>query len=879
MASGQQWQDEWAWDNTPSSTLLTESDLHFHMLLDSSHLTDLGDIFAFTNDSSVFPARPPVVPPLIDTGSHASSTFDISVDAAGLGHADAEFLRSQGCFDLPPPAVLKLFMRQYFRMVHPNLPVVVENSFWARWEGDTFNLAQLSLLVLRTMLFAASCYVDNSTLAGLGFNGQRQARNLYYRQAKLVFDFGIEVDPIANAQACLLLSYMSPSLSRLQINVGWLVHAHRFAKIAGADSFYRYIDEDRSTAVLLKRIWWGVLFRDRILSFGFRRSLQVHLEHDSIWLNDRYALNSDDFESELGQSPIHDTETQLKNIEVLSALCRLISRLLGPLRLLYQYDMLDGRLQPASINLPATITAIKAHLVSLRIWHDDTIEKFPFPIEDSHSELQVANTDLGRRFQEMVQLRVMKDLPITAIPFLAPPLILQAINVTASRGLRTESNEARHLDIFTRTLKSQQGRYDGSEFLIDVLNNVISYAQQNEDLTTSMNTWRKSSSGDDGPSNRDQNSEDNSRQNPTRRLDWNTMVRKQPKLLLRLMFHLDYALRSPASLDAVESSRSRAATTSASPMMNDWAENTPHSDGELVQLSTWNSRSETQHIIGINMQQTDLQSIAKALHNARQTSKPIQPPTKTWPQLTPDDAFRVQQITLHNALQTGDRLVGWKLGNIAKVMQDAFGLDQPDYGSLLASTFIYEGTSIDLKNLIKPYVELEPAFILKKPLRGPNVTVADVISAVECCLPAIEIIDSRVRDWQIGLPDTLADNGSTGAVVLGGRPRRLEELVLSDTKGVLYFNGGEVITGNTANVLGNPLAAVAWLANRLAAFDVSLEAGHVVLPGSCLQAIPMWEAGHWKGVFVGFGSVEFEVVGALPASASEFRSGGVKAKL
>ncbi|CAK1368310.1 unnamed protein product [Cercospora beticola] len=279
------------------------------------------------------------------------------------------------------------------------------------------------------------------------------------------------------------------------------------------------------------------------------------------------------------------------------------------------------------------------------------------------------------------------------------------------------------------------------------------------------------------------------------------------------------------------------------------------------------------------MHESDLHTIAKTLHDARQTSRPIQPPTETWPQLTPDNAFRVQQITLHNALQNGDRLVGWKLGNIAKVMQDAFGLDQPDYGSLLSSAFFYEGTSIDLKNFIKPYVELEPAFILKKPLRGPNVTVVDVISAVEYCLPAIEIIDSRVRDWEIGLPDTLADNGSTGAVVLGGTPRKLKNLILSDTKGVLYFNGREVIRGNTSNVLGNPLAAVAWLVNRLAAFDVTLEAGHVVLPGSCLQAIPMWETGHWKGTFEGFGSVEFEVVGDLPASASEFRNGGVKVKL
>lgn len=141
-------------------------------------------------------------------------------------------------------------------------------------------------------------------------------------------------------------------------------------------------------------------------------------------------------------------------------------------------------------------------------------------------------------------------------------------------------------------------------------------------------------------------------------------------------------------------------------------------------------------------------------------------------------------------------------------MQDAFGADKPDYGFLLASTFVYEGTTISRNQYIKPFVELEPAFVLHSSLRGPNVTVADVISAIDYAIPAIEIIDSRVKNWDIGLVDTLADNGSTGAVILGGTPRRLTELNPRDTLGTLRFNDRKVMSGNASNILGNPVSAL-----------------------------------------------------------------------
>ena len=116
-----------------------------------------------------------------------------------------------------------------------------------------------------------------------------------------------------------------------------------------------------------------------------------------------------------------------------------------------------------------------------------------------------------------------------------------------------------------------------------------------------------------------------------------------------------------------------------------------------------------------------------------------------------------------------------------------------------------------------------------------------------------------MQDWAISLPDTLADNGSTGSVILGGTPRRITDLNLRDTSGVLRFNGREVITGNTGNILGNPLAAVAWLCNRLADYDIEFSPGEVILPGSCLKAVPMKEAGRWSGTFHGWGTIEFDV--------------------
>lgn len=226
------------------------------------------------------------------------------------------------------------------------------------------------------------------------------------------------------------------------------------------------------------------------------------------------------------------------------------------------------------------------------------------------------------------------------------------------------------------------------------------------------------------------------------------------------------------------------------------------------------------------------------------------------------DAFRVQQEVVRRQVQAGDAVAGFKLGNIAKAMQAKFGVDEPDYGYLMASQFYPENLPIPENEFIEPFVELEPAFVLKKDLGGPHVTAADVLAATDFVVPALEIIDSRVKDWKIGIFDTLADSGSSGGIILGGQPRKLSEVNLADTAGSISFNGETVASGNSNEIYGNPVSALVWLCRRIAEYGITLRAGELILPGSCLAAAKMVPGTTVTGRFEGWGEISFDYTAA-----------------
>ena len=156
---------------------------------------------------------------------------------------------------------------------------------------------------------------------------------------------------------------------------------------------------------------------------------------------------------------------------------------------------------------------------------------------------------------------------------------------------------------------------------------------------------------------------------------------------------------------------------------------------------------------------------------------------------------------------------------------------------------------------IQPRIEPETAFVLGRPLTGPGVTIADAVRAVEFVLPALEIVDSRIRDWKIGIFDTIADNASSGGVVLGSRPVLLRDVDLRLTGCTLHINGELVATGAGGAVLGSPLNSLVWLANTVGPLGVTLEPGHVVLPGSMTKAFPISPGDSIVANMSGLGSV------------------------
>jgi 2-keto-4-pentenoate hydratase len=246
---------------------------------------------------------------------------------------------------------------------------------------------------------------------------------------------------------------------------------------------------------------------------------------------------------------------------------------------------------------------------------------------------------------------------------------------------------------------------------------------------------------------------------------------------------------------------------------------------------------------------------AAELLEAYESGVPVRPLTETLPGLTVPDAYAIQLAQVAAWTGAGAVVKGHKVGLTSAAMQRQFGVDRPDFGHLLDTMFLPEGVTASYGRFLQPKAEPEIAFVLGRPLRGPGVTVADALAAVDFVLPALEIIDSRIADWEITLPDTVADNASSGAVVLGNRPSRADSLDLSLVGCLLHRNGRLEGTGAGGAVLGSPVNALVWLANTLGPLGVTLEAGHVVLPGSVCAAIPFGPGDTVSAAFDRIGTV------------------------
>ncbi|HEY2717885.1 MAG TPA: fumarylacetoacetate hydrolase family protein [Solirubrobacterales bacterium] len=233
----------------------------------------------------------------------------------------------------------------------------------------------------------------------------------------------------------------------------------------------------------------------------------------------------------------------------------------------------------------------------------------------------------------------------------------------------------------------------------------------------------------------------------------------------------------------------------------------------------------------------ELDRWAEALARAGADAEPLGPPSEALPGLDVAGAYAIQQRGVEARLRAGASVVGRKIGLTSVAVQQQLGVSEPDFGALLSGMEAIDGASLDRGRLIAPRVEVEVAFVLGRALEGPFVDEAAVTAATDHVRAAIEVVDSRIADWRITLEDTVADNASSAAFVLGTVPQPLDALDVADLEAVLHRNGEEVERGNTSLVLGDPRTAVAWLANKLASFELRLEAGDIVLSGACTRMV------------------------------------------
>jgi 2-oxopent-4-enoate hydratase len=259
---------------------------------------------------------------------------------------------------------------------------------------------------------------------------------------------------------------------------------------------------------------------------------------------------------------------------------------------------------------------------------------------------------------------------------------------------------------------------------------------------------------------------------------------------------------------------------------------------------------------------TVIEKYVQDLLIAEDTRVPIEPITDQFPNLTTEDAYNIQLRLIEEKKKRGEIIIGKKIGLTSKAMQELAGIAEPDYGFLTDRMVVFEGFPIKLSELIRPAVEAEIAFVLKNDLTGPGVLVSDVLQATDFIMPSLEIIDGRTKrgSGKRRVENSILDNAGTGRVVFGGKRCSIEDIDLR-CMGLIFERKGEVVsTAAGAAVFGNPVQAVAWLANKLSRYGVTLHAGETILSGSLIAAIRANKGDFFTATFDHIGSVKAKFI-------------------
>ncbi|KAI3340611.1 hypothetical protein F4824DRAFT_487068 [Ustulina deusta] len=470
---------------------------------------------------------------------------------------DVNYLDSQGCLRIPTRAILDEFMQQYFLHVHPLLPFLNEGDFWNLYcyQGSGKPGEKMSLLVFQAMLFSCCNFVSKTSIKSLGFPDIRTARATLYRRTKLLFDFDTESSLVCLAQAALLLTYWAPnwSLATKKPNTTWLGVAIQNAKSAEAHMYsvmptFSPVTEpiEYKKQNSLKRLWWCCLIRDRLISLGMRRSIQVSRAHFDVGSNGGFGCS--DLADEVGLSKVYNSETKRRLVEIFVHLGELCSVLTDLLTLVFPLDDVPGWGRHNGVEGAEKVRQSKA---ALRRWYKATTLRFPKSggdsassktsgdkhlqhdsvilytnlmymfyhsaraalchhevlqaamasassnlsnsvrgfsnVYESRDELQDAACGVTECLNELIQRRLARWLPISAISCTAMPLVLHIIDVkllSQNKQSRATPDEKRRtalkqqrLNILIEAMKTYQPQYDGVDYISETIRHIVNLAQ------------------------------------------------------------------------------------------------------------------------------------------------------------------------------------------------------------------------------------------------------------------------------------------------------------------------------------------------------------------------------------------------------------------
>jgi 2-keto-4-pentenoate hydratase len=250
-----------------------------------------------------------------------------------------------------------------------------------------------------------------------------------------------------------------------------------------------------------------------------------------------------------------------------------------------------------------------------------------------------------------------------------------------------------------------------------------------------------------------------------------------------------------------------------------------------------------------------IERIASRLREAEASGTPIAPVRDELAPGGVDAAYAVQDANTRHGLADGRRLVGRKIGLTSKAVQAQIGVDSPDFGMLFADMALRDGDQVARGRVLQPKAEAEVAFVMRRDLDDPHVALPDLAAAVECAIPAIEIVGSRIRNWDIKLLDTIADNASSGMFVLGDSERKLDGLDLARSRMTMQRRGETVSSGTGAACLDHPLNAALWLARKMAEVGRPLRAGDIVMSGALGPMVSIVPGDAIEARIEGLGSV------------------------